>query len=584
MAQSWNWQFEIEPAASAPSPDLLILTSGTSKPLDEVVGCSADVGTILVWVGEGARANASAAARANQLLSNSQHQNLEQIYESLQQLYQAVEPPSAVLIISRLDDQLCFSGSGFTLANQAGTSSIEVDSGVVDMRLRAWSTMEPLRIHVFAQDNSHRIVAKLSRAESDDVIPELTEDFKQSGQAGSLTSKFFRWSALVATRTVAFLSWLRALPAVAVGVSIAGLVILAFVYWWWVQWSPQAQQREALESELAELAISRQEILELSQSDVQAARAAAATVLVELAKLKDLYPERTHALIDQERRVVSELAETLSGREVLDELDLFFDLRTVQSSFIASKVAFDSTNAYFVDAERKELIVVALATAQSVGLFSLASIETDIRSIAVANDTLFLLADGVFAVPIAVLESDAQGKVSPQRVIPEGDSNRQATIIAAYERFVYVINPTRRNIFRYTEQSQNQYSQPIGWLTGAFGVELPGVTTLTIDGDIWFGTEAGDVVRLQSGGRVPFEPSVIEPVIESPILIASVGESNELFILEPRQARLIKMNKNGDFLTQQTHPTLASAVAVGIVPDKNTALVVSGSLIYRLTF
>jgi hypothetical protein len=115
--------------------------------------------------------------------------------------------------------------------------------------------------------------------------------------------------------------------------------------------------------------------------------------------------------------------------------------------------------AVFVDRDKKQAAVLNLQTKQ-LTLVSLAAVG-QVQSVVIQGNRLFVLGDGVFTIPIA---TDAQAETS----IPSGESNAKGTLLGAYESYIYVLNPEKRNIYRYLKQSEG-YSQPVGWLVSSLG-------------------------------------------------------------------------------------------------------------------
>jgi hypothetical protein len=68
----------------------------------------------------------------------------------------------------------------------------------------------------------------------------------------------------------------------------------------------------------------------------------------------------------------------------------------------------------------------------------------------------------------------------------EGDSDRDAQFVESYQNFLYLLNPEKRNIYRYT-LTNGELSEAIGWLVDKQNINFSTVSDMSIDGDLWLG-------------------------------------------------------------------------------------------------
>lgn len=284
-----------------------------------------------------------------------------------------------------------------------------------------------------------------------------------------------------------------------------------------------------------------------------------------------------------EKRTAKELAEVLveaqsayqeiSGKEEVSELPVFYDLRLVTSDFIALLATSAGDNALFIDTEKKQTIGLNLQT-KAVFESDLSSLAP-IKSLAPFQDTqTVLLADGLYSL-------DLVDGAQAVKLKEEGDSNRDATLIASFGSYVYVFNPDKRNIYRYIKQ-EDGYSDPVGWLVDPLGVPFESVVSWAIDGDIWMGTQGGQILRFASGKSQDFVVTGLSDSFTSALYVVTREDLNNIYVLEPARSRLVVLSKEGQFIREIKNSSLGAATQALISADGSTAYVVSGSTVFSV--
>jgi hypothetical protein len=176
-------------------------------------------------------------------------------------------------------------------------------------------------------------------------------------------------------------------------------------------------------------------------------------------------------------------------------------------------------------------------------------------------------------------EIDERG-INPETVIDEGDSNRAAELLETYAGYIYVLNPERREIYRYAQQEAG-YSDPIGWVSGAVSFDYQDVSSWAIDGEIWVATQQGGLHRLASGAEQELTVTGLDQPFTSSLKIFTDENLEELYVLEPNQERLVVLNKEGQFLRELRSASLATTTDL-FVSESGQVFTVSGSIIYAL--
>jgi hypothetical protein len=317
----------------------------------------------------------------------------------------------------------------------------------------------------------------------------------------------------------------------------------------------------------------------IAERDPTSARMAVEGVVAELMALQTQYSTTGRSSVVEKLDETIAIARTVqtevSAKQEFADLPIFYDLRLASSGFLTTMSTIQGQRAIFIDSEKKNAVVLDLPTKQ-VAIVPLSDLAPVVAVSPQSEDSFAVVAEGIYAVPLA---QDGQ-----QRVIKEvGDSNRAATFINTFGSYVYVFNPEKRNVYRYTKSEKTDtYSDPIGWLQDPLGVSFESIKSLMIDGDVWFTTDVGEVLKFSAGRRAAFSVSGLSEPFSSAIFLFTQEATTHLYVLEPEKKRLVILSKSGQFIREVRSNSLLSATSVFVSDELQKAFVVSGSIVYEI--
>ena len=395
------------------------------------------------------------------------------------------------------------------------------------------------------------------------------------GQAGFKTSKtlFFKLKTRYQSTQA------RQKRQIWLSLAIVGLIIVGLgLGGWWI-WQRTQSQLTALDQ----------------KTDPLAAREMATQAVTELKKLAETQTKFPAGAtrVNQNLLTAEQYASHISGLSELQTLAIFFDLRLTESNFLASKILIQGTIAYFVDLERKQLIALDLSKKQS-QILPIGTIDK-LTDFTVLNQKLYWLGEGISNWPLG------EGQKTIVSLKAAGDSDREATQLAGFGNYLYVLNPIKRNIFRYalnspaanqttatksgtpsTKTASTKISEPVGWLTNKKNLEFETITSLAIDGDIWLTQPVGQILKFTQGQPANWSPIGLKTPFSSSLNLVTNSELTKLYVLEPSQQRLVILEKSGQFFKELKSPTLATVTTFGVSETLKKAFLVSGSVVYEL--
>lgn len=263
----------------------------------------------------------------------------------------------------------------------------------------------------------------------------------------------------------------------------------------------------------------------------------------------------------------------LSGREELSSLPIFFDLNSVEAAWIANQAEAEGSQLALMDEGKKQ---VALMDIESKTTRLLSPLELQPIDLSLTADRIYVLGQGIWSAELR--SSEAQFN----RDIEEGDSNREGSLLGTFGPYVYVVNPARRNIYRYT-RGVNGFSDPIGWFKPGQRFSYDNLNSLSIDGDIWIGTTDGKIHKLSMGEVADYQIKGLPEAFTSSLIIFTKENLQYVYVLEPASRRLVILQKTGEFVRQIKSGSLAAATSLAVSETAGKAFVVSGSLIFEVS-
>ncbi len=359
-----------------------------------------------------------------------------------------------------------------------------------------------------------------------------------------------------------------------------GLIVLFSIasiagVWWWRQQTISAKEN-LIQEQLSPASALLEQARQSAQDDIIEARDQTNQALEIITDKQKEYESDRLALnfIQNYLDEANQLYEEISGEIEVNQLNIFFDLREVSPSFISSQSSFNDQQIYLFDQGQNLLISLDIETKQAENLRL--EEETSVKDIAVSDDNLFILNQGIDYIPLP-LTADSQ----VSNIKEQGDSDREAIFIDFFEGYLYVFNPANRNIFRYVVR-EDELSDPAGWLTNKRGIEFDQVSSFAVDGRIWIADRTGAILKFERGEPAEFNISGLEEELGETIELYASQNTEFLYVLEPDQSRLLVFNYQGDLIKQINSPTLASTNHFVVDEERQKAFVFSGSIIYEL--
>lgn len=337
----------------------------------------------------------------------------------------------------------------------------------------------------------------------------------------------------------------------------------------------QQEQRRQVQAALQTFEVRLGEIRQLLAQDPFNGRLKTEQLMNDVEVQSQLVSQPSHV----RKALITELAElrafyeSISGQEELPVLPTFFDLRYVQSNFLANELDATNNTLFFLDSGQRRILALDIEKKQPT-MLPVGEFPT-ITSMVADERYLYFLADGMFRFTLGSTDVATLVENEDETII-SGNS------LELFGSYVYVMNKSRNNIFRYTTNDDQLDSAAAPWVQTSEAVDFATAQSFAIDGDIWLGTQDGQLRKFTSGREVEYVVTGLKDPFTSALTVFTKPDLQNLYVLEPANSRMVILSKNGEFLREVKSSTLAASTGIVASETLRKAFVLSGSLVYEI--
>ncbi len=300
-----------------------------------------------------------------------------------------------------------------------------------------------------------------------------------------------------------------------------------------------------------------------SNAAISEAQRLLATLPIESQKQKEVHESLNNGIM----AIVAKLRHIT----IIEEPVLITDLSALQSDQIniqnivyqnSAIYAFDSikNGGYAINPETKEV-------KQSAS--NLADIGSIVRAKVVNGKILIYHDKNAF-----VLYQDQKYSPFPVGLNPEA----RVTDFTDYNGRLYSLDALNSQIYRQPANLAGGYDAGLKWLNQSY--DLKDTVSMAIDLNIWLLDKKGQILKFTKGTKRDFTLNKIEPILEEPTRLFTNDATNYLYILEPKNKRIVVTDKNGELKIQYFSESFDNLQDLIIIENEKKAFVSSDNKIY----
>jgi hypothetical protein len=148
---------------------------------------------------------------------------------------------------------------------------------------------------------------------------------------------------------------------------------------------------------------------------------------------------------------------------------------------------------------------------------------------------------------------------------------------------LYAINKTDNEIYKHVSIAAG-FADGEKWLKGSEGSPLTSPVSLAIDGDVYVlqNDSADPIVKFTKGLKKEFTVSnLFMPIDKATKIITDVGMKN-LYVLDPKNKRIIVIAKTGAIAKQFVSDKFTSLTDIAVSPTEKDLYILNGASVYEI--
>ncbi len=252
-------------------------------------------------------------------------------------------------------------------------------------------------------------------------------------------------------------------------------------------------------------------------------------------------------------------------KEYKPNLDNFVDLGLLTDGFKGTDLASSGEEMFVLDKNSRKIIEVSILNKMSKVVAGPGDFDSG-NQIASFEDKSYVLGDsGVWQ-----LGNDKKN------IIPKDWSGE--VLFYNYGGNLYVLDKAGAKLWRYSA-IQSGFAAKQNWFGAGIAPNLDNIVSWAIDGNVWLLSSSGRVSRFSLGSPQSFSISGLGMGLSSPTSLYTNPDLQDIYILDPRNSRMIVIDKKGVYKAQYISEGLKTATDLVVSEkDKKAVFLINGNL------
>lgn len=253
--------------------------------------------------------------------------------------------------------------------------------------------------------------------------------------------------------------------------------------------------------------------------------------------------------------------------------ELFLDLNLVKEGFSAKNLSLSDGNLLLLDPNSSTLISLKLSS-KSHQILAGESKLASAKYASINGDFAFVYSSkGILKVDIPTQ------KVTEAEAL---DSNWGEIIdLAGFASNIYLLDKGKNQIWKILATSSG-YSSSREYLTKETKVDLAKAAKMQIESSVYILKEGGDILRFTRGAPDHFSIGGLDKAIKDPKSFFTSSETDNLYILDSGNSRIVVVNKTGGYIAQYQNDSLGGVTDLVVDEKGKKIYLLEGSKIYSL--
>lgn len=319
----------------------------------------------------------------------------------------------------------------------------------------------------------------------------------------------------------------------------------------------------------------------------------------EAVALVDRQPSESKEKLNEAKKIIDSVLETSPpkgkttrnlqelSQQVTDNLRIvskvfnvslteYFSMSLIRQDRVIDTMTRVGETVFFIDRSSGVLGGLALPT-KNADVVSGSSVLTNAINLSGENDALFILT------PSEVSKIKA-GEKDPQAVPLSYEGIGSKDMVIHYGLNLYILDKVNNQLWRFVGgETEDEYSKPQPYFPEDNLPSLSQITSASIDGSIWFGTNIGKVFKYSQGADDPFVPRGLDDPFGKEIYVYTSELTNFVYVLDPELKRVVVLTKEGLYQAQYVWTEEIAPTEIVVSEQQKRVVVLADQKLFSFT-
>ncbi len=274
----------------------------------------------------------------------------------------------------------------------------------------------------------------------------------------------------------------------------------------------------------------------------------------------------------QENTTSPQISQTPANSHQLTDIPLWLDLNLIKTGFSASQITSYEDQLLILDQNQKTLVSVSLPN-KSHQILAGEDKLGEAQLITLNGDSAWVKSQNK-----GLLRIDTKSTKVMDTIKVDPDWGEIASIYG-FASNIYILDKAKNQIWKYVPVASG-FSEKKSYLAEDVSVDFKDVLQMQIDGSVWLLKSNGEVLKFTQGVRDSFNLTGIDPGLTNPKSFFLSDETDNIYILDNVNKRVVVVNKKGNYLYQLIADKFSQAEGL-VADEKNNKLYIQiGGKIY----
>lgn len=297
----------------------------------------------------------------------------------------------------------------------------------------------------------------------------------------------------------------------------------------------------------------------------------------QLFAAKDRLSELESLEVEEEKtselkRKIEEALSLVVKEKKIEEALLFFDLGLLAAEAKGEHLCLGGGFLFVLDRGKARLFSLEVEEKSGKILAGGGSLS-GAKFLTSYGDSVFVLTEkGIF-------QTDLEGKKG-KVIIKKDEAWGEIGALISYAGNLYLLDKTGK-IWRY-KAAEEGFGSRQNWFGEGVSPDLSQSLSMAIDGSIWVLTKDGKILKFTLGALDVFGTSGLEKPFTDPVTLDTDAETENLYVLDRGNARVVVLAKSGEYQFQYQWSELADAQDMVVSEEKGKIFILKGEKIYEM--